>query len=460
MNKPAPATEKRPQPRPPDRRQLLLLSIVSGAILLFIAVVILVFLGLRGTRQPSPETPTPTERVEPTVTSVVSPVPVVDCETIISSGDVEVSVALPVSLTARGAVYPVEPIVPQSDAWVYPSGQSGKAVWVCGTVVNYIVGLEPTTQNEELIGSFAPGDDITLQMTNGAILHFRFVERRSVPPGAESALSQQKPRLTLVLPNRERWQIASADYAAESESLATPPPEASAQPGEAVQVGQARVTMRRGYLEPSDELPQGTVYYLTEFSIENMGEEPLATDMVSVRLRDSIGNTYLVSPQASEAGESGPLSGEIEPGASVQGSAGFVVQDPLPPGELTWVFSLRPNAGRLSVAIPFEGEGDGDSVVPQPQVTINDAFLGNDGNTLFIEGEIRNLGTQPLIVERTDVILSSSEGTGDLVMEAPPLPWTIQPGELQVIELQYQRPDASTVLLEILGYSFEIGGLQ
>ena len=460
MNKPASATEKRPQPGPPDRRQLLLLSIISGAILLFIAVVILVYLGLRGTRQPSPETPTPTERVEPTTTSVASPVPVVDCETIISSGDVEVSVALPVSLTAKGAVYPVEPIVPQRDAWVYPPGQSGEAVWVCGTVVNYVIGLEPTVQNEELIDSLTPGDDITLQMTNGAVLRFRFAERRSLPPGAEPALAQRKPRLTLVLPNRESWQIASADYAAEAESMATPPPEASARPGEPVQVGQARVTMRRGYLEQSDELPQGTTYYVTEFSIENVGEEPLATDRVSVKLRDSIGNSYLVSPQASEAGESGPLSGVIQPGASRQGSAGFVVPDPLSPGELTWIFSLRPGAGQVNVVIPFEGEGDGDSVLPQPQVTISDAFLGNDGNTLVIEGEIRNLGSQPLIVERADVTLSSSEGTGDLVMEAPPLPWTIQPGELQVIELEYQRPDASTVLLELLGYSFEIGGLQ
>lgn len=460
MNKPTSTTEKNPQPGPLDRRQLLLLSIVSGAILLFIALAILVYLGLRGTRQPSPETPTPTERVEPTATSVASPIPVMDCETIISSGDVEVSVALPVSLTAKGTVYPVEPIVPQSDAWVYPAGRSGKAVWVCGTVVNYVIGLEPTAQNEALVGSLAPGDDITLRMTSGAVLHFRFVERRSVPPGEESALAQQKPRLTLVLPDRDGWQIATADYAAEAESMATPPPEAAAQPGEAVQIGQARVTMRRGYLEQSDELSQGTAYYVTEFSVENVGEEPLATDRVSVKLRDSLGNTYLVSPQGSEVGESGPLSGAIQPGETVQGSAGFVVPDPLPPGELTWIFTPGPDAGRVSVAIPYEGELDGDTAAPQPEVTISDAFLGNDGNTLVIEGEIRNLGTQPLIVERADVMLSSSAGTSNLVMEAPSLPWTIQPGELQVIELQYERPDASTALLELLGYSFEIGGLQ
>jgi hypothetical protein len=93
-------------------------------------------------------------------------------------------------------------------------------------------------------------------------------------------------------------------------------------------------------------------------------------------------------------------------------------------------------------------------------VAIGEAFLSSDGDTLIIEGEIRNRDTQPLIVERNDVSLSSSAGMSEMIVAAPTLPWTIQPGGLQVIELQFQRPDASTVLLELLGYSFEIAGLQ
>jgi hypothetical protein len=45
-------------------------------------------------------------------------------------------------------------------------------------------------------------------------------------------------------------------------------------------------------------------------------------------------------------------------------------------------------------------------------------------------------------------------------MAAPPLPWTIAPGQNQVIELQYVRPDASAALLTLLGYTFEIQGLR
>ncbi len=92
-------------------------------------------------------------------------------------------------------------------------------------------------------------------------------------------------------------------------------------------------------------------------------------------------------------------------------------------------------------------------------MNITDAFLSQDGSTLIIEGEVRNTGGEPLTVGVGDVSLTSSAGMSDLRMAAPPLPWTIEPGQTQVIELQYAKPDASATLLSLLGYSFEIQGL-
>ena len=433
---------------------------IAGAILLFVAVAIVVFLGLRGTGRQSAETPTPTERAESTATAFASPILEPTCETIISSGDVEVSAALPVSLTIGGAVYAVEPIVPQREAWVYPPDRSGKVVWVCGTIVNYVLGLEPTAGNEELLRALAPGDEITLRLSSGTALRFRFAERQDAVAGAESAMSQQEPRLTLVLPKGDNWQIATAEYAAETEAMEVSPAGTSARPGQSFQIGQTSVTLNRSYAQDSENVPQGTMYYLTEFTVRNNGESPLAGNKMSARLTDGMGNTYLPSPQASQAGESGPITGEIQPGASVRGSIGFVVPDPLPSGELSWLFSLRPGSEEARVTIPREA-GTGEAVVSvQPEVMINDAFLSDEGTTLIIEGEVRNRDTQPLSIATGDVTLSSSAGPSELVMAAPRLPWTIQPEDTQVIELQYERPDASSVLLELLGYSFEIAGLQ
>jgi hypothetical protein len=440
---------------------LLILSVVGGAVLLLAAVVIIVVLGLRGTRQPSDVTPTPTERVEPTPTAPQSPLPTAICETIISSGDVEVSIALPVSLTVRDTTFPMEPIIPETEAWSYPPDRSGTAVWVCGTVINYVIGLEPTPENGTLITDLTPGDEIRLQLNSGRVLLFRFAGRGEVPAGDEGALGQQQPGVTLILAEGETWQTATAEYVAEAESIEPPPTGATAQPGQPVQLDDARVTVSRGHVVRTDDVPPGTMYYVVEFLIDNEGEAPLAIDRFSMKLKDSMGNTYLLSPPASEAGEFGPLGGEIAPGDSGQGSAGYLVPDPLPTGPLTWTFSPRGGSGaQASVSIPYEGGPGDEPSVAQADISIIDAFFSSDGSTLILEGEVRNAGTASLTIEEEDISLSSSAGLSELNMSAPLLPWTIEPGQVQVIELQYDRPDASTVLLELLGYSFEIGGLQ
>jgi len=460
-----------PEPTPPAKppmgpsflqgRQELILSIIGASVLLFAAIVIIIFLGLRGTGQRNAGTPTATNEAQPTLESSTSRSPTRTCETVINSGNVQVSVALPVSTTVKGTEFRVEPILPEGDAWSYPPTRSDVALWVCGTVVNYVIGLEPTPGAEALIKSLVPGDGIKLQLANGTVLPFRFTARREVPPGQQDVLSQQQPRLTLLLAQDDVWQVAIADYVAEEESTEALALDPSALLGQPVDVGGARVIVDRGHVRQDPNLPSGTMYYLVEFSIENVGDAPLPTGSFSMRLRDELGNTYLVSPSASEAGEFGPLSGEIEPGASSQATAGYLVPQPLPPGSLTWIFSPRPGTeAQARIGIPYESAAGSPPSTAQLDVTVDDAFFSSDGNTLIIVGEVRNGGADPVTVNPADITLSSSSGPGQLVMAAPSLPWSIEPGQAQVIELQYQRPAASTVMLGLLGYTFEIDGLQ
>jgi hypothetical protein len=114
---------------------------------------------------------------------------------------------------------------------------------------------------------------------------------------------------------------------------------------------------------------------------------------------------------------------------------------------------------RASVGLPYQAEVKEPTVAAQAEVNITDAFLSQDGGTLIIEGKVQNTGGEPLTVGVGDVSLTSSAGMSDLRMAAPPLPWTIEPNQTQVIELQYAKPDASAALLSLLGYSFEIRGL-
>jgi len=453
------------QARPPRRTWLLVVPVVGGILLLLTAVALILFLVLRQVlpmEEANPGMPLEVIKLTPTVSTspLPPPMPPSSCETIISSGDVQVAVPLPISLTVGSETFLVEPVVSEQEGWTYPSGYSGSAAWICGTVVNYVVGLEPAPENETLLADLKLGDEVKMHLSNGVVLLFRFVERREAAANEASVFEQTRPRLTLVLEMEDgTWQVATADYVAETEPV-QPPSGTLAQPGQPVRVGDVQVTVIRGHAEHSEpDLLPGTLYYLVEFSVENVGTVPLDGSTFAMQLQDNVGNWYLLSPVASAAGEHGPLAGEIAPGATVQGTAGYLVPETLAGPTLIWTFNPQPGSElRASVNIPHEAAAE-PALGGHAEVTITDAFLSSDGGVLIIEGEVQNSGPGPLTAELGDVSLTSSAGMSELRMVAPSLPWTIQPGQTQVIELQYEKPGASTALLTLLGYSFEIQGL-
>lgn len=461
-------SESTPKPGPSPRAALprrgwLWIIPIAGALLLLLAVgLLIVLLGLRNiffNREANPGMPLEVVKLTPATST--SPLVPPSCETIISSGDVQVAAPLPISLTVGSRAFPVVAVVPEEGRWTYPSGYPGSAAWTCGTVVNYVVGLEPLPENEALLANLRPGDEIKMVLSSGVVLAFRFVERREAAANEASVFEQMRPRMTLILAKKEGpWQVATADYVAETE-LVEPPTGTLAQPGQPVRVGDAQVTVVSGHVErEAADLTPGTMYYLVEFSVENVGTAPLDATAFDMQLQDSAGSGYLFSPAASAAGEHGPLSGEIAPGATAEGTAGYLVPETLAGSALMWTFSPQPGSElQASVRIPYEG-GAEPAQPAQAEVTITDAFLSDDGAVLIIEGEIKNSGGTPLTVEMGNVSLTSSAGMSDMRMAAPPLPWTVEPGQTQVIELQYTRPQASAALLSLLGYSFEIQGLQ
>ena len=462
-------TGRPPQASQPRRGCLIVVPLIGGTLLLLVAVALILFLGLRPVLfGPEEETNPgiPLEVVKLTPPGIpVSPLlpPLQTCETIIGSDDVQVAVSLPISLTVGGEPFPVVAIVSGEEGWAYPSGYPGAAAWICGTVVNYVVGLEPTPENEALLVGLRPGDELEMRLSNGVVLSFRFVERREAEANEGRVFEQVRPRLTLVLEKEDgTWQVATADYVSKTEPV-QPPAGTLVQPGQPVRVGDAQVTVIEGYVERTrPDLSPGTMYYLVEFSVENVGATPLNATTFNMQLQDDVGSVYLLSPEASAAGQHGPLGGEIGAGIVMQGTAGYLVPETLVGPAIVWTFTPQPGSElRANVRIPYEADVE-PPLGSQVEVTIDEdgTFLSSNGNRLVIGGEIRNIGEEPLTVELGDISLTSSAGMSALSSAAPPLPWTIQPGQTQVIELQYERPDASTVLLTLLGYSFEIRGVR
>jgi hypothetical protein len=467
MSQPPVPTPPRLQPAGSSRRPwLALIPVLGGIFLLLVAVIVVAAIVIRSLlpSEEIPGTELPVTRIPATPTSPTSPVtpPSTGCQTIIGSDDVRIAASFPLSLTVGETTFPVEVVVPDETGWSFPADSPGVAAWVCGTVVNYVIELESTAENEALLASLRPGDEIMLHLSSGVALVFQFAERREGVKADDAAVFQQfEPRLTLLLrEDGSTWKVTTANYLAQIGTSGLPATGPLASLQQPVRVDGAQVTVRQGYALAGDTLPVGMMYYLVEFSVENVGAATLNADAFDMQLQDGVGNVYLLSPAASALGAGGLLSGQIPSGATAEGSAGYVVPGALAGPTLVWTFSPGPGSeARAGVSIPYDG-GAGPVRPAQARVDVYDAFVSDDGTTLIIEISVRNVGDSPLTVGMRDIVLSSSAGMSELVMAAPPLPWTIEPGQAREVELVFEKPDASAAVLMLLGYSFEIGGLR
>jgi hypothetical protein len=467
MSQPPVPTPPRLQPAGSSQRPwLALIPVLGGILLLLIAVIVVVAIVIRSLlpSEEIPGTELPVTRIPATPTSPTSPVtpPSTGCQTIIGSDDVRIAASFPLSLTVGEMTFPVEVVVPDETGWSFPADSPGAAAWVCGTVVNYVLELESTTDNEALLASLRPGDEITLHLSSSVALVFQFAERREGVKADDAAVFQQfEPRLTLLLrEGSSTWKVTTANYLAQTRPSPPPATGPLVSLGQPARVDSAQVTVLRGYALAGDTLPVGMMYYLVEFSVENVGAATLNADAFDMQLQDGVGNVYLLSPAASALGAGGLLSGQIPSGTTAKGAAGYVVPGALAGPTLVWTFSPGPGSeARADVSIPYDG-GAGPVRPAQARVDVYDAFASNDGATLIIEVSVRNVGDSPLPVNVRDIVLSSSAGTSELVMAAPPLPWTIEPGQAREVELVFEKPDAPAAVLMLLGFSFEIGGLE
>lgn len=450
------------------RRAILLVPVIGGTCLVLAAVVLVIVLVVRRAAGPqaehNPGIPLELTRAAPRA-GTATPTPPTGtqdaCVVSVGSDDAQQPVPLPVSLTIESRVFPVVATLPSGGRWGFPEGYPGAAAWVCGSVVNYLLQLEDTPDSRAVLESLAPGGSLALRLSNGTDLRFRVGEKREVKAYDPATLAQARPSLTLILPLAEdAWQIVTAEYAAEAET-STAPVNALAQPNQPVQVGDVRVTVSHGHIVRTGiALQPGTVAYVVEFTLQNTGAEALRADDVVMKLQDGSGNWYLPSFEASAVGERGPFVGELAPGATTSASVGYLVPETLTGPTLLWTFAPQADAVLLAlVAIPYES-GPAAAAEGQFTAAVTDAFLTADRRTLIIEGEIRNTGQTPVTISLQQISLTSSAGLSVLQMAAPPLPWTVQPGQTQVVELQYARPDAPTALLTLAGYSFEIQGLD
>jgi hypothetical protein len=366
--------------------------------------------------------------------------------TAVQEGGTPLLTVLPNQLLVADETFSVVPVSPEQGRWPIPDQQLDVAVWVHGTVVNYVVGIPYTQSTESLLASLGSEERIQLTLDNGTTLVFGAPESQRIAADDLTPMSQQQPGLTLVLlgSSKANRLIVRARYL---------PEESYAAEGKQHVDGLILEVLKSGVVQDTGD----TRHFVVEYRITNESTVAVNPDFFDMTLENDAGQRYPINAEVSAAGQYGPLQTVIDIGASVMGSAGYLIpRDTQAP--ITWVFRADPaSTNPVRNILPYEPPLP---IPAQPVVELTAAFADGVRNSIVINGVVRNTGETALTVTLDDVTLTSSAGNSSLQASAPLLPWPIEGGASMDFEVQFSRPAGVTsVLLDILGFTFQIEGL-
>lgn len=443
---PAYAVPPAPAPAPAAPRVFpptwALLLIVMGVLLVIVAAV-----GTLLTNQRARPTGGAEPQVVDKLATFVSPPTLPAGLAVLQENGNPLPASIPLSLRLREQDFVVVPVTLEERRWPIPASPAdGQTVWIYGTVVNYVIGIPASEMTESLLAGLDSTARITVTLNNGVQLVFGSPQARRLPANDTSALGQERPGLTLVL----LGGTASDRLIVQARYL----------PEEGVTAGNAqRVSTVQVAVADSGVVSEGSAlrYFVVEYEVTNTGTEPVDPNLFDMALEDGLGQRYAINAEATASGETGPLLTLIPAGNSASGSAGYQVPRDLTP-PLTWLFRADPTSGETArFSLPYQPPAPAPG---QPQVELTGAFVDGRRDVIVINGVARNIGESALQVSFESIKLTSSAGPSVLQASTPALPWTLPGGGQQLFELQFSRPaGVSSVLLDMLGFTFQIEGL-
>ncbi|MFO7682560.1 MAG: DUF4352 domain-containing protein [Chloroflexota bacterium] len=372
------------------------------------------------------------------------------------SDTISVTLDIPATLTMNGRSYTVQPYVIPADGTWNPDVADDMAAWVYGTIINYVFGLSDTDANRALLETVGPGDEFEMVTQNGVSYVFSFDSKQVVPASNRDIYSQQSPGTTIILmsPGEEERLVVKGRYVV-SETNSNFQAN-SCQVGETCQVGNTQITVIGTAYDPSQgSAPGGFAFYRVDYQIENVGSAAVNTNNLKLALADDIGNQYALSPIASQSGNYPVLSGPLNVGQAVAATAGYQIPAGLQSQTVQWVISDAETGAQIQVIIDFGGGAAG--AAQQTSITLLGAVISEDQSALLMDGQITNLGTQPLVVNQENLSLRTNDGASFLLLATnPPFPWTIPPGQTLQFFVRYQNPQAETAVFTVLNQSFQL----
>jgi len=375
------------------------------------------------------------------------------------SSTITVALDMPVSLRLGDVSYTIEPqVIPPSGEWLPANAGEGTAVWVYGSIINYVIGLPDSADNRLAMEQLVPGTQMVLTTRGGTSHTFTFNSRDTVPTSNRDVFAQNSPGLTLILlgaDGQDRLVVKGRYVVADTENAG---PSNVVELGESAQFDEIQVTVNGATtLQDRPEAPANMAFFLVDFELKNLGLTALDTTSLDLLLVDELGNQFVLDAQASQLGNYPPLSGFLNANESVQATAGYQIPVDLSSTSLRWLVA-HGSGGRVQVNIPFAGSTSAGQLT---NITLIRADVSSDLTSLILAGQITNLGEEQAVVTEGDVSLQTDDGVKYLLLSTnPPFPWTVPPGETRPYTVTFQRPQLATAVFTVLNQGFALTGLR
>ena len=368
----------------------------------------------------------------------------------------------PIFLDVAGEEFTVQvEVLPESGPWTPPTVNETTVAWPYGTVINYVFGLDDNNQNREMLENLIIGEELSLTTRSGAKIDFVVSERKNVDSDDQEIYAQREPSITLLVIEEdveEQRLVVKGRYVVPDTSL-------DDQAGRVVDLGgtaqleslQITVTgVNVMYDRP--EAPASFAIFQVDYQAQNVGQEPVSSNTLTMVLADDLGNLYALNPVASQLGNNPPLSGSIGAGQSIVATAGYQIPAGLSSSGLRWQVSIVGTGSQIQVNLPFQNSTESQQ---QIDVQVQEATVSQDGGSLLVVGQITNVSEETVVVDVTDVSLVGATGTVFLKLSTnPAFPWTVPPGQTLLFGVTFQRPLGSDATFTVLNQSFQLSGIR
>ena len=436
-------------------RSVIVLAVVAGLALL--TTIILGILLLRDSGEEVSSNPTPTPFASNPEGSALSEPLVVGID---GNSTITVTTDTPVTMALGGRTFALQTQAIAADQVWNPNLEDEEtAVWVFGSIVNYVVGIPSSDNNRALLEGLQPGDEISLTTRAGLNYTFAFDNRRPAQTSDQDVFAQRTPGITLLLVGDEGNErlVVNGRYLVS---------EATAGQSNVIQLGESAVldniqisVPSVAYVPDRPEAPNGFAFFQVDFEVQNVGLTAFDSNLLQLTLIDNIGNQYALNPTASTLGNNPALNGFLNSGQMIQATAGYQIPLGLSSESLSWVVARTDTGAQIQVNLPFTGSPS--AAAASTSITLLQADVADDLTSLILTGQVTNLNNQPIVITETDISLNSQDGASYLLVATnPPFPWTVPAGQTLQFAVTYQRPNVETAVFNVLSQSFQLTGLR